>query len=91
MKQNPDFTLRQIGAMYFLVPLANEHFRKDQVLRTNETGALLWQHMQTESTKKELLSAIQSTYDIDDATALSDIDSFLMQLKNIGAVTGVIS
>lgn len=86
MKANSDFILREMGKFYFIVPMKRQEFSKCEIIHTNETGAILWQRLQKESTEKELLHAIQSVYDIDDLTALSDIHAFLNQLQQIGAI-----
>lgn len=86
MKKNPDFTLRNIGDIYLIVPIMGQTFSSKKVIHTNETGAFLWECLQKENTEKGLLAALKSIYDIDDATALSDIKNFLDNLQNVGAI-----
>lgn len=86
MKVNPDFTLRNIGDIYLIVPIMGQTFSRNKIINTNETGALLWECLQKENTEKGLLFALKSIYDIDDVTALSDIKLFLKQLQDAGAI-----
>lgn len=86
MKVNPDFMLRQIGDICLIVCLKDKTFHKVRMIATNESGAFLWQTLQNSCNKKELLSSLQSVYEVDEETALNDIDSFLASLKNIGAL-----
>lgn len=46
MQLNTDYQLRQVGQLYFLVPLKSSHATTDQILSLNETGAFLWNHLQ---------------------------------------------
>jgi hypothetical protein len=87
MNANPDFTLQQIGNLYFIFPKQPKHFPTVQdILTTNETGACIWNILQTPVTKPEIITALCSEYEIDDATASADLDSFLNGLNRIGAL-----
>lgn len=87
MKANSLFLLRKIGEIYLIVPLQKKEFSPQEILTTNETGAFLWNLLQKECTKKELVSAMESYYSIDPDTALKDIDQYLQQLDAIGALS----
>ena len=86
MKANPDFTIRTIGDVSLIVSLTGAAFHKEQTVTTNESGALLWQTLNEDCTKKDLLAAIQSVYEIDESTALSDIDFFVDSLRRANAL-----
>lgn len=86
MRANPNFALRNIGDIYFIVRLTSKNLTEKQVLHTNETGAMLFLRLQKDCTEKELLHTLQSSYEIDEETALSDIHEFLRQLQKLGAV-----
>ncbi len=87
MRANPDFTLRQIGDVCLIVRLNDTIFQKDNVITTNESGAILWDTLKKNCTRKELLSSLQAEYEVDEETALSDIDAFLASLKSAGALS----
>lgn len=86
MKANPNFKLRNIGNLYFIIPITGQSFSQNQIIHTNETGAFLWECLQRETTKKGLTKALQTLYDVDDTTALADITNFLNNLQKIDAV-----
>ncbi len=86
MKANPDFTLRTIGDISLIVSLTAPVFRREQMITTNESGVLLWEALKDECTEAELLGVLQSVYEIDRETALSDIGSFLSSLRRAGAL-----
>ena len=52
----------------------------------NESGAFLFNKMQEETTKEELLANIMSEYKIDEATAKADIEIFIERLQKTGIV-----
>ena len=86
MKANPDFTIRTIGDVSLIVSLMGNAFHKEWTVTTNESGALLWQTLKADCTKKDLLDAILSAYEVDESTALSDIDFFLDSLRRANAL-----
>lgn len=87
MRANPDFILKNIGDIYFIMAKEPEDFPSPgNMLTTNETGAYLWNQLQTDSSMEELTEALCLLYGIDTATASEDISAFLQQLKKTGAL-----
>ncbi|MCI8339429.1 MAG: PqqD family protein [Lachnospiraceae bacterium] len=86
MKSNPAFSLQSIGDVYLLVPLHNEIFQKENIIPTNEVGALLWKNLQEECTEEKLSRMVSAEYDIAEKDALKDIRLFLKKLKKAGAL-----
>ena len=50
-------------------------------IRLNETGRFLWERLQSETTEKNLVSAMLLEYDIDEATAENDTADFIASLR----------
>jgi len=86
MKANPDFTLRTIGDISLIVSLTAPVFHKEQMIRTNESGVLLWERLAEECTEEELSGILQSVYEIDKDAALADTGCFLDSLRRAGAL-----
>lgn len=87
MQANNNFTLRNIGDIYFILPTKGTTFvSADQMLTTNETGAFLWNCLHTNTTLDELTEKLQNCYNIDAETAQEDIKIFLSALKKIHAI-----
>lgn len=88
MQAKKEFTLHHIGDIYFILPDSPDDFpTNDFMLTTNETGAILWQQLQQQTTMENLTAYFQSVYEIDKAAATEDINYFLQGLQKIGALT----
>ncbi|RKI43527.1 PqqD family protein [bacterium D16-51] len=87
MQQNENFTLRNIGDIYFIIPTAQTTFLSvGQMLTVNETGAYLWNCLKKKQTLEELASSLQSYYNIDYTMAFEDTKQFVEELQKINAV-----
>ena len=86
MKGNPVFSLQNIGDIYLLVPLREENFQKEQIIPTNEAGALLWKVLQEECTEETLVEAILQEYQVERDIALADVEHFLQALEEGGVL-----
>lgn len=87
MQTNSNFILRNIGDLYFIFPKNWEDFPVSQnIITTNETGAYLWNQLQTDTTPEALVEALSLLYNIDTDTASNDIHAFLLQLRTLGAL-----
>lgn len=81
MKIKDGFILRQVAGNYVAVAVGEESVNFNAMVTTNDTGAFLWEKLQTETTEEELLNALVSEYDIDRETAKADIAEFLEELR----------
>ncbi len=81
MKRKEGYLLRKIGMSYMIVPIKDGLIQIEGMLTLNETGAFLWEQLKEEKTKKELLEAILSEYDVDKEIASTDIQEFLEKTK----------
>ncbi len=81
MKIKDGFILKKIAGSTVVVPVGDTLVNLQLMLSLNESGAFLWQQLQKDCTKDDLLAAMQAEYDVDAATAAADIDAFLNTLK----------
>jgi hypothetical protein len=58
--------------------------RDARYLTVNGSGALLWRMLAVRATRQELVSALLASYDLDEAIATRDTDSFLQSLSEQG-------
>lgn len=77
MKIKPGFMLREVAGKKIVVPVGKASIEFNGMIHLNETGAFLWERLQTGATKESLLSDILAEYDVDEETAKAGIDSFL--------------
>jgi hypothetical protein len=50
------------------------------------SGAALWKRLDTWATREELVDDLVATYDVDRGQAVRDVDEFLDQLRELGAL-----
>ena len=81
MKIKDGFILKKIAGSTVVVPVGENLVNLQLMLSLNESGAFLWQQLQKDRTREELLAAMQAEYDVDAETAAADIDAFLNNLK----------
>ena len=84
MKIKSGFILKEIAGENILMFLTPE--LKNKVITLNETGVFLFNLISEGKNRKEILDAFLSEYDIDEATADSDITKFIDALSSIGAL-----
>ena len=82
MKLKSGFVLRQIGGSYVVVAVGLQTLDFKGMIRLNETGAFLWEKLTAEDcTKEDLIAALTTEYEVDEATASRDVDAFVVSLK----------
>lgn len=81
MKIAEGFVLKNIAGTNVVVPLGDNTVFFKAIITLNETGAFLWQQLETEKTPDDLLKAMLSEYAVDEATAKADILEFIDNLK----------
>jgi len=82
MKIKEDFILRKIVDDYVVVPVGAQTVNFNGMITLNETGAFLFENMQKEISKEELIDKMMEEYDVDKDRASSDIDKFVSKLKS---------
>ncbi len=85
MKIADGFLLRKVANKSVVMPIGKKAFDFNRAITLNETAAFLWTILEKEDvTKEQLLEKLLAEYDIDAATAQSDIEKFLNKLKENG-------
>jgi len=86
MKIVQGFIVRKIVDQSIVVPVGFKNVGFHTMISLNNSGAFLWQQLQTEKTEDDLLSAILEEYDIDETIALEDVRVFITKLKKAEAL-----
>lgn len=81
MQIAPGFLLREVAGESIVIPIGEAAYHLSGLIALNESGKLLFQLLQTERTEAELTKALLDTYDVDPATAASDVAEFLQLLR----------
>ena len=86
MRIKKKFILRDIAGEHILVPVGETALMFNGLITLNEVGLFLWERLQDDITKDDLLKDVLSEYDVDKETALQDIEEFLESLIQKGIV-----
>ncbi len=81
MKIKNGYLLREVAGSHIVVPIGEGNMDFSGVISLNEVGAFLWNNMEKDTTKEELLKAVLSEYNVEENVAKADIDEFVEKLK----------
>lgn len=84
MKINENFVIRQIADEYIIVPIGETVLNFNGMITVNEIGRFIWEQLQEDLTKEEVLKRIIGEYEVDEQTASTDLDEFLVRLQEGG-------
>lgn len=86
MKIKEGFILRTVAGQNVVVPVGSNTMNFNAAITLNDSAAFLWKQLESEKTEAELLKAMTDEYEIDSATAKSDITVFLNVLREHGII-----
>ena len=78
----------KIGKQYMAVPVGGRTRDFAGVITLNETGAFLWEKLQTEQTTEALVGFLMEEYDIDAKHGEESVLAFYNMLKKNNLVDG---
>ena len=81
MKLNSDYILKKIAGSYVVIPVCTRAVDFSGIIKLTESGAFLWEKLQGDAEREELIAAMLEEYDVDEATAAADIDRFIGKLR----------
>lgn len=86
MRVSSELLLREIAGEHILVPVGATALRIHGMITLSDSGVLLWEKLQNEATKQDLVNAILKEYDVDEETAQQDVEAFLAKLDDLGLI-----
>ena len=86
MKINSEYVLRQVADMYVVIPTGKATLQFDGIINLNETGRMLWQILEKETSKEALVEALTQKFDVSSDEAEQDVEEFLGTLKQAGCL-----
>lgn len=84
MKIKGDYLLDTIGGEKMAVPLSADSTGKAGLVKLNEAGAFLWEHLQMETTEEKLTQALLAEYEVSEEKAAQDVHKFVTNLRRNG-------
>ncbi len=86
MKAKPGFVLRTIADDYMLMPVDQKIGEYKAAVLLNRLSAFVWEKMQEETSREELLSAVLGQFEVEEAEAAADLDALLDQLNQLDLI-----
>ena len=83
MKIKDGFILRQLAGQNVVIP-SGEGMDLNLMITLNETGRFLWEHLQNGTNEAELVVALLSEYNVDEATATNHVNAFVQKMRENG-------
>lgn len=87
MKRNTDFLLRNVADTLVIVPVGKAAVDFPGMITVNDTGAYLWELLETAQTIQTLTQALVDRYEVDEQQALMDVKAFTERLIRVDAIT----
>ena len=85
-KRDENFVFRQIESETILVPIKDNVGDMGSIYNLNPVGAFIWQQLDGEKSLPEIAAMITEEFDVSGKQAESDLNYFVDELKDIGAV-----
>ena len=80
MKLKEDYVLREIAGDYVLVPTGEAVAKYNGLFGVSEVGARIIELLPECANEREIAAKIVEEYDVDGATALSDVREFIASM-----------
>ena len=84
MRIKDGFVLRNVIDEYVVMPTGDNIAKFAGTVVLNEVSAFLFRQLENPVSRADLLSALLSEYDVDEATAGADLDALLDQFREMG-------
>ncbi len=88
MKTSEKFVLRSIADSYVVVPVGDNIVDFGAMITINETGAYIWNLLQTDTDMDGIVKAMCAEFDVDEATARADAEEFVGILRDNRVLEG---
>lgn len=86
MKISKDFVLRKVIGENIVLPIGHATLQFNGMIRINDTGEFLWNHMQQNVTQEELAQRLTEAYNVSLDQATLDVNEFITILESIGCI-----
>jgi hypothetical protein len=86
MKILKELLKREVGGEAFLVPLGKTVYDSNGLFALTEVGSFIWDLLPEAETEEEILVKILAEYEVDEATARTDLTEFLNKLQSMNII-----
>jgi len=88
MKIIGEYVLRSIAQEYILVPIGKTAMELNGMITLNEIGVFIWNRLQDECGREQILKEILDEYEINEEQAKRDLNEFIQQLEEAHLIQG---
>jgi hypothetical protein len=82
MKIKSDYVLKVVAGQNIVVPVGEEGVNFRGIITLNDSGRLLFEHLQIGSSENQLIDLIFDNYDIEKEDARRDVLEFIKVLRD---------
>ena len=75
---------RDIAGEVFLVPVGKSMYDSNGLFILSELGAFIWDLLPQVKDAEDILEKVLAEYEVDEATARTDVETFLQKLRDMG-------
>ena len=83
MKIKQGFVAREIAGEYILIPVGETAMQVRGMISLSESGYLIYQKLQQDCEKADLIQAVLNEYEVERSVADADVEAFLVQLRQL--------
>lgn len=83
MRVNKKYIFRKVAKEHLLIPTGEVALKVKGLVAMSESGSLLYQKLQQDCTKEDLVAALKAEYDVSQTVAEQDVDAFLDQMRQL--------
>ena len=83
MKVSNQFILRTIADEHLLIPVGEAAISVKGLIALSESGKLLFEKLKSSCSREDLIAALMSEYEVTEAVAGQDTDTFLDQMRQL--------
>jgi myo-inositol-1-phosphate synthase len=81
LKIKDGFILKEVAGSFIVVPVGDNLVDFSEMITLNETGAFLWEALQSKKTTEQLVDEMVGEYDVSKHIAKADVEDFIELLK----------
>ena len=84
MEIKKDLLKREIAGDSFLIPVGKSVYDTNGRFVLTELGAFIWVLLPQVNDAEDILEKVLAEYEVDEATARTDVETFLQKLRDMG-------
>lgn len=76
--------MRELAGRYVILPVGGNPDSFNGMVQMNKTGGFLWECMESEQSKENLIEMLMNQYEVGREDAEKDVINFIEQLSQVG-------